>query len=165
MNTMRIYYRLYEMETVCLRYFNVFGPRQDPSSHYSGVISIFMTRAAGAQRPVIYGDGNQTRDFVYVQDVVQAYLCAAQHEAAVGQVFNVGTNRAIQINALWEMIGNLAQCQLTPQYVDPRAGDIVHSLSSIRKANERMGFMPSVPFSVPFEDGLCRTFIWYGQGD
>ena len=111
---MRIYYRLYEMETVCLRYFNVFGPRQDPSSHYSGVISIFMTRAAGAQRPVIYGDGNQTRDFVYVQDVVQAYLCAAQHEAAVGQVFNVGTNRAIQINALWGIIGKLARCQLTP---------------------------------------------------
>ena len=161
MNTMRIYYRLYEMETVCLRYFNVFGPRQDPFSPYSGVISIFMTRAAGAQRPVIYGDGNQTRDFVYVQDVVQANLFAAQHEAAAGQVFNVGTNRAIQINALWEMVGKLAQCQPTPKYVDPCAGDLAHSLSSIRKANERMGFTPS----VAFEDGLRRTFIWYGQGD
>ena len=155
----QLYYRLYGMETVCLRYFNVFGPRQDPSSPYSGVISKFMTHAAVARRPIIYGDGCQTRDFVYVQDVVGANLQAAQHEAASGQVFNVGTNAAIDINTLWKLICQLAQCQVTPDYGDARAGDIVHSLADIQKANEKMGFKPS----IAFEEGLRQTFAWYKQ--
>jgi len=152
-----IYHRLYGLETACLRYFNVYGPRQDPSSPYSGVISIFMTRATGSMAPIIYGNGHQTRDFVFVKDVVQANLLAATSEAAPGQVFNVGTSDSVEINALWYKIARLAQCKVEPEYADPRPGDIVHSLAGIQKARERLGFRPS----VSFDDGLAQTFSWY----
>lgn len=152
-----IYHRLYGLETVCLRYFNVFGPRQDPSSPYSGVISIFMTRAANKEAPMIYGDGTQTRDFVYVGDVVAANLLAAESDQAEGQIFNVGTGESITITSLWEKISHMANCQAVPEYADARSGDIVHSLSSIQKANERIGFKPGTDFI----EGLRQTFEWY----
>ncbi len=152
-----IYHRLYGLETVCLRYFNVYGPRQDPLSPYSGVISIFMSRAAGRMAPLIYGNGHQTRDFVFVKDVVQANLLAATSEAAPGQIFNVGTSDSVEINTLWYKIAKLAQCEVEPEYADPRPGDIVHSLAGIQKARERLGFRPS----VSFDDGLAQTFAWY----
>jgi UDP-glucose 4-epimerase len=154
-----LYHRLYGLETVCLRYFNVYGPRQDPSSPYSGVISIFMLRALNGEAPLIYGDGGQTRDFVYVKDVVQANLLAAAHEAAPGRVFNVGTSNSVSINGLWQMIAQLAQCHLPAKHEAPRPGDIVHSLASIQRAKELMGFQPA----ISFEEGLRQTFTWYRQ--
>jgi nucleoside-diphosphate-sugar epimerase len=155
-----LYHRLYSLETVCLRYFNVYGPRQDPSSPYSGVISIFMTRASSGSAPAIYGNGHQTRDFVFVKDVVQANILAASSEAAAGQVFNVGTSDSIEINTLWYKIARLAQCAIEPEYAVARLGDIVHSLAGIQKARERLGFHPS----IPFDEGLAQTYAWY-RGD
>jgi UDP-glucose 4-epimerase len=152
-----LYHRLYGLETVCLRYFNVYGPHQDPSSPYSGVISIFMLRAINGEEPLIYGDGGQTRDFVFVKDVVQANLLAATHEAAPGKVFNVGTSNSVSINGLWEMIARLAECRLPAKHEAPRAGDIVHSLASIQRAKDLLGYQPT----VSFEDGLKQTFAWY----
>jgi nucleoside-diphosphate-sugar epimerase len=154
-----LYARLYGLETVCLRYFNVYGPRQDPSSPYSGVISIFMALAAGGRAPIIYGDGHQTRDFVFVKDVVRATLMAAGGEGAAGHVFNVGTSDSIEINTLWEMIARLAQCKLKPKHGDNRPGDIVYSLADIQKIRDRLGFRPS----VSLDEGLSQTFAWYGQ--
>jgi UDP-glucose 4-epimerase len=152
-----LYHRMYGLETVCLRYFNVYGPRQDPSSPYSGVISIFMLKALENQQPFIYGDGHQTRDFVFVKDVVQANLLAAGHEHASGNVYNIGTSNSVEINRLWDSIAGLAGCTLSPQYEEARAGDIIHSLASIQRAKEQLGFQPG--FS--FEEGLRRTFDWY----
>ena len=154
-----LYHGLYGLETVCLRYFNVFGPRQDPSSPYSGVISIFMSRAVDGQPPVIYGDGRQTRDFVYVLDVVRANMQAAMRRQAAGQVYNIGTASSMPINRLWESIARLAGITITPQYEAPRTGDIVHSCSAIRKAADHLGFKPA----VLFEDGIKETFSWYQQ--
>jgi nucleoside-diphosphate-sugar epimerase len=152
-----LYHRLYGLETVCLRYFNVYGPRQDPSSPYSGVISIFMSRALDGPAPVIYGNGRQTRDFVFVSDVVQANLLAAASSDAVGKVFNVGTSHSVAISSLWRKIAALAQCRLEPRHEALRTGDILHSLASIQRAKESLGFQPS----VLFEDGLRQTLLWY----
>lgn len=152
-----LYAALYGLETVCLRYFNVFGPRQDPSSPYSGVISLFMERAASGRNPVIYGDGEQVRDFIAVQDVVRANLLAASAEAAVGQVFNVGRGGAISINDLWQRVAALAGIDRMPDYADPRAGDIRRSLATIARAREAMAFTPQ----VSLDDGLKETFRWY----
>ncbi|RJQ65979.1 MAG: SDR family oxidoreductase [Desulfobacteraceae bacterium] len=154
-----LYYRLYGVETACLRYFNVYGPRQDPSSPYSGVISIFMSKVLSNTPPVIYGGGRQTRDFVFVTDVVQANLLTAASSNAIGRVFNVGTSRSVEINSLWQMIAALAQRRLEAQYGPPRAGDVLHSLASIQRAKESLGFQPA----VSFEEGLRQTFLWYSQ--
>lgn len=152
-----MYMDLYGLETVFLRYFNVFGPRQDPSSPYSGVISIFMTKANNKEQPTIFGDGNQTRDFVYVKDVVNANLLAASEADAVGQAFNVGTGRYITIKALWDLVCKLAGIGVSANYADPRPGDILESFSDIGKAENLMGFKPL----FTFEKGLKETFKWY----
>jgi UDP-glucose 4-epimerase len=152
-----LYTALYGLETVCLRYFNVFGPRQDPSSPYSGVISLFMNRAAANQPPVIYGDGEQTRDFIAVPDVVHANLLAATVPSAAGQVFNVGRGEAISINALWQRVARLSGIDLAPEYAAPRAGDIRHSRSAIDKATAVMAFSPQ----MSLERGLNKTYQWY----
>lgn len=153
----RLYRELYTLETVCLRYFNVFGPRQDPSSPYSGVISIFMTRAAENGRPVIFGDGSQYRDFVFVKDVVQANLRAATVPGVNGEVFNIGTGDFVRIDRLWEMIAELAGVHTAPVFQGPRAGDIRESVADIHKASRQLGFEPA----VTFERGLKMTFEWY----
>lgn len=150
---------LYALETVCLRYFNVFGPRQDPSSPYSGVISIFMTQAAAGLPPTIYGDGNQTRDFVYVKDVVSANLLAAVNSAAVGRVFNVGTGSSIRIRELWRLIGELSTCEVEPRFAPPRAGDIRESVADISEIKDALGFSPQ----VRLREGLVDTFNWYRE--
>lgn len=155
----RLYQTLYGLETVGLRYFNVFGPRQDPSSPYSGVISIFMERAADGRTPLIFGDGEQTRDFVFVRDVVDANLRAATAAAAAGGVFNIGTGRPITINALWQQVADLAGVGLSPAYEAAREGDIRHSVAAIDAARERLNFAPAVSFA----DGLARTYAWYRQ--
>ncbi|MDJ0855318.1 MAG: SDR family oxidoreductase [Desulfobacterales bacterium] len=152
-----LYARLYDLETVCLRYFNVFGPRQFPTSPYSGVISLFMDWAANGQPPTVFGDGRQTRDFINVKDVVRANLLAASAENAAGRVFNVGRGDAITINALWEAISGLAENEHAPRYEAPRKGDIRHSLASIEKINADLSFTPEIGLL----EGLEETYRWY----
>jgi UDP-glucose 4-epimerase len=154
-----LYRRLYGIETVCLRYFNVFGPRQDPSSPYSGVISIFMERAAAGRGPVIYGDGGQSRDFVFASDVARANLAAAERPDAAGGVFNVGTGCSVTVAGLWEAVRGLAGIDLESSHEAPREGDIRHSLAGVDRLRDRLGFAPE----VAFEDGLRITYDWYRQ--
>ncbi len=153
----RLYLDLYGLETVSLRYFNVYGPRQDPSSPYSGVISIFMTKASSKEPPVIYGDGNQYRDFIFVKDVVRFNLLAADADKASGKIFNVGTGRFIRINKLWEIISELADINIEPEYEQSRPGDILESVADIDCAGKTLGFEPD----YSFEKGLKETFEWY----
>jgi UDP-glucose 4-epimerase len=153
----RVYSGLYGLPCTSLRFFNVFGPRQDPSSPYSGVISIFLNKALNGERPVIYGDGRQTRDFVYVGDVVQALISAATAPLSPGHVFNVGTGTARTIQALWQAIAALAGSKAAPLYQPPRPGDILHSVSAIDSAAAQLGFAPR----VGLEKGLESTLAWY----
>jgi UDP-glucose 4-epimerase len=154
---LRVYQLLYGLETVGLRFFNVFGPRQDPSSPYSGVISIFMNKALAGEAPVIYGDGGQSRDFVFVEDVVQALISAAKSASAPGKVFNVGTGKPMTISGLWEVIAALSGSGDKPVRQPPRPGDIPHSLSAIDFAAADLGFVPR----VSLERGLGLTLDWY----
>ena len=154
----RIYNELYGVESVSLRYFNVFGPRQDPSSPYSGVISIFMARALSKQAPVIYGDGNQSRDSVYVKDVVNTNLLAASMKQPRGSIFNIGTGSQVRINQLWEKIAFLSgQKNLEPRYEAARAGDILRSYAGMDLAKSKLKFDPE----CSLEQGLELTLEWY----
>jgi len=153
----RLYGDLYGLETVCLRYFNVYGPRQDPSSPYSGVISIFMDKAARGEPPTIYGDGEQYRDFVYVVDVVQANLLAAQRENVSGVVINLGTGKSVSVNSLWKHISELAGVQDEPKRANSRPGDIRQSVAEISRAQELLDFEPR----YSLEEGLRLTWEWY----
>lgn len=153
----RLYHDLYGVGTVCLRYFNVYGPRQDPSSPYSGVISIFMKKAVLKEMPVIYGDGTQSRDFVFVKDVVKANLLAASVRQAEGKTFNIGTGKSVTIRQLWEIIAGMAGFHIEPAYHSPRPGDIRESLANIDQAKAFLGFHPD----YSFEKGLESTFEWY----
>jgi UDP-glucose 4-epimerase len=154
---LQVYNDLFGIETVSLRFFNVFGPRQDPSSPYSGVISIFMRKALNGSQPMIYGDGLQTRDFVFVGDVVQALIASAMSSPAAGKVFNVGTGQSVTINGLWDMIANLSGSEAKPLHAPPRPGDVLHSLSAIESARADLGFAPR----VNLEKGLEITMEWY----
>ena len=154
---LRLGYELYGLETVSLRYFNVYGPRQDPSSPYSGVISIFMNKAVADQSPVIYGDGHQSRDFIYVDDVVKANLLAATEAPAQGEIINVGTGADIRINHLWDMICAFSGTARQPQYQPPRSGDIYASVADINHAKSLLGF----EIDYPFAKGLELTYRWY----
>ena len=153
----QMFYDLHGLETAVLRYFNVYGPRQDPSSPYSGVISIFMTKALLDEPAVIYGDGNQSRDFIYVQDVVRANLLAATTQGAGGQVLNIGSGKSVAINQLWKTICSLAGQNLKPEYAPKRPGDIVESVAGTGSAKALLGFEPE----ISFEKGLEATFEWY----
>jgi nucleoside-diphosphate-sugar epimerase len=153
----RIYSELFGLKTASLRFFNVFGPRQDPSSPYSGVISIFMTRAISNQAPAIYGDGSQSRDFVYVKDVVKALILAANSNDSEGNVLNIGTGHNVTINRLWELIASLADQPLQPDYGPARAGDILQSVADIDLAESLLNF--KTDFSL--EQGLAATLEWY----
>jgi UDP-glucose 4-epimerase len=150
----QMYYHLYGLETVSLRYFNVFGPRQDPSSPYSGVISIFSNYLSQGKQPTIYGDGEQTRDFVYVSDVVEANIKAATSPSAAGKVINIATGGKLSINELLKTICDLKGQPFEPQYKPGRQGDIRHSRADISAAREYLGWQPV----VAFEDGLRKLF-------
>jgi nucleoside-diphosphate-sugar epimerase len=152
-----VYYGLYGLPSVSLRFFNVFGPRQDPSSPYSGVISIFMSRALAGEPPTIHGDGRQSRDFVYVSDVVHALIGAATSSYAPGRVFNVGTGRSVTINALWETLAALSGSTARAVHGPPRPGDVPQSVSAIEAAAAGLGFAPR----VSLETGLEMTVAWY----
>ena len=149
----RLFNEAFGVETVVLRYFNVFGPRQDPSSVYSGVISIFTDKLLQGTAPFIYGDGEQTRDFVYVGDVVQANLLAMQTPDATGQTFNIGTGHPISINQLFETARRLVGSHLEANYQPPRPGDIVHSFTDPALARSVLGWSAQ----VQFEDGLKQV--------
>ncbi|RLB85310.1 MAG: hypothetical protein DRH24_02440 [Deltaproteobacteria bacterium] len=153
----RLYSDLYGIDTICLRYFNVYGPRQDPSSDYSGVISIFMTKAANNKRPVIYGGGSQFRDFIFVQDVVRANILAASAHEVRGKTFNIGSGMSITINRLWEMVSRIAGIDRKPEYRPSRQGDIFGSVADIDQAKSFLGFKPE----CLFEKGIEITFQWY----
>ena len=154
---MQLFTRLYGLETTCIRYFNVFGPRQDPSSPYSGVIALFVTRMLAGLPPVIVGDGEQTRDFTYVANVVDGVLQAAVAEGVAGRVINVATGRRVSINQLAAALASLLGTEAVPEHTEARAGDVRDSLADISLARELLGYEPR----VPFEEGLRLTVDWY----
>jgi len=148
---------LYGLETVTTRYFNVFGPRQDPSSPYSGVISLFISALCQGKRPTIYGDGEQTRDFTYVANVVDGVLRASQAQGASGEVINVATSGRVSLNQLFRTLRDLVGGTVEPVYKEPRAGDVRDSQADISKARSLLGYEPT----VSFEQGLKATVEWY----
>src|SRR6201993_3774095 len=155
------FYRCYGLETVCLRYFNIFGPRQDPSSPYSGVLAKFITQMLRGEPPTINGDGEQSRDFTYIDNAVLANLlaCKAPAEKAAGQVFNVATARRVTLNETFHALQKLTSFTRKPNYGPERGGDIKHSLADISKAEAGLGYKPK----VDFEEGLRRTVEWYRE--
>jgi nucleoside-diphosphate-sugar epimerase len=153
----QMFTRLYGLETVTIRYFNVFGPRQDPSSPYSGVISLFISALCEGRQPKIYGDGEQTRDFTYVANVVDGVLRACEASAASGEVINVATGGRISLNQLFAAVRDLVGGDVEPTYVEPRAGDVRDSQADIGKAYRLLGYQPIVPFA----QGLENTVAWY----
>ncbi len=153
----RLFHTLYGLETVCLRYFNVFGPRQDPHSDYAAVIPRFCTRMLAGKQPVVYGDGEQSRDFTYVANVVEANWIAANHPRAVGEAFNIGCGGRTSLNQLIDMLNGILGARLQPLYEPPRKGDVKHSAADAGKAAKIIGFTPS----VSLEEGLRRVLDWY----
>jgi nucleoside-diphosphate-sugar epimerase len=153
----QLFSRLYGLETVTLRYFNVFGPRQDPSSPYSGVISLFISTLCGGRQPTIYGDGEQTRDFTYVANVVDGVLRACLARGVSGEVINVATGGRISLNELFRVIRDAVGALVEPVYAAARPGDVRDSQADIQKARRTLGYEPS----VGFEDGLKKTLEWY----
>jgi len=147
---------LYGLETVTVRYFNVFGPRQDPGSPYSGVISLFATALLEGRRPTIYGDGEQTRDFTYVANVVDGVLRACEAPKAAGEVINVATGGRISLNELLSVMSGLVGARVAPIYKEERAGDVKDSQADITKARTLLGYEPI----VGLEEGLRRTIEW-----
>jgi nucleoside-diphosphate-sugar epimerase len=154
---LQMFTKLYGLETVSIRYFNVFGPRQDPSSPYSGVISVFATALLERRPPTIFGDGEQTRDFTYVANVVDGVLRACEAPGASGEIINVATGGRISLNTLFEEMRKLLGVDVTPNYGEPRAGDVRDSQADITKAHKILGYTPT----VSFEEGLRRTVDWY----
>jgi nucleoside-diphosphate-sugar epimerase len=153
----QMFTRLYGLETVTTRYFNVFGPRQDPSSPYSGVISLFISALCENRRPSIYGDGEQTRDFTYVANVVDGVLRACTAPQASGEVINVATGGRVSLNHLFRTIRDVLGANVEPIYGEPRAGDVRDSQADIVKARQVLGYEPL----VSFEQGLEKTIAWY----
>src|SRR5271165_4514895 len=153
------FYRCYGLETVCLRYFNIFGPRQDPSSPYSGVLAKFSLQMLRDEQPTIFGDGETSRDFTYIDNAVSANLlaCSAPAAQCAGRVFNCATGRRITLNQVFTALKPLTGYQGTVKYAPERAGDIKHSLADITLAQKHLGYK----VLVNFEDGLRRTVEWY----
>jgi len=157
------FYRCYGLETVSLRYFNIFGPRQDPSSPYSGVLAKFITLMLDGKQPTIFGDGEQSRDFTYIDNAVDANLLACRAPAAqiAGKVFNVATGRRVSLNETFGALRGLTSYSGSPIYGPERGGDIKHSLADISLAEKYLGYKPK----VSFEEGLRRTVDWYRSAD
>src|SRR6202011_2040495 len=149
--------RCYGLENVSLRYFNIFGPRQDPSSPYSGVLAKFCTAFLEDTPPLVFGDGEQTRDFPYVENAVQANLLACEAPNASGNTINIGTGASVSLNHTLQLLRQLTAKNLEAKYDPAREGDIRDSLADIQKARQMLGYDPT----VMFEEGLQRTFEWY----
>jgi len=154
------FFQTYGLETVCLRYFNVFGPRQDPSSPYSAVIPLFIAKLLKGERPIIYGDGLQSRDFTYVENVVNANLKAAASQGASGMTFNVGTGRSVSLLVILEHLQRMLGTKISPQMEPPRVGDVRDSLADISQTEKVLGYLPQ----VDLEEGLRRTVESYRTG-
>jgi UDP-N-acetylglucosamine/UDP-N-acetyl-alpha-D-glucosaminouronate 4-epimerase len=153
------FWRVYGLETVTLRYFNVFGPHQDPTSYYSGVLAKFTTQMLRGEQPTIFGDGEQSRDFTYIDNVVEANLltCTASAERVAGKVFNAATGSRITLNDTFRVLCDLTGYKGVPDYAPVREGDIKDSLADISQAREAFGYVPK----IDFRDGLRRTVEWY----
>jgi UDP-glucose 4-epimerase len=156
---MRCFANVYSLETVCLRYFNVFGPRQDPSSPYSGVLAKFIRQMLAGESPTIFGDGEQTRDFTYVDNAVQANLAAAvaPTEGVSGECFNIGTGRRLSLNFVFEALREITGFTGAAKYGPSRVGDVRHSQADISRARQYLRYSPA----IGFEEGLQRTVEWY----
>ena len=153
----QLFTRLYGLETVITRYFNVFGPRQDPSSPYSGVISLFITALLAGRSPVLHGDGAQTRDFTYVSNVVDGVLRAARAPGVAGEIFNIATSGRVSLNQLLATLKGLTDSAVEPTFAERRSGDVRDSQADISKAERLLGYRPT----VGFEEGLRRTVAWF----
>lgn len=153
----QVFTRIYGLETVVLRYFNVFGPRQDPASQYAAVIPKFITALQQGIPPVIFGDGEQSRDFTYVANVVEANLLACRAENAAGEVINIACGQRTSLNDLVRALQGVTGCEVEPVHEEGRAGDVKHSLADIDKARRLLGYAPT----VPLEEGLARTVAYY----
>ncbi len=153
----KVYYRLYGLETVALRYFNIFGPRQDPGSQYSAVIPKFIRAILDGKKPVVYGDGEQSRDFTYIANAVSANLKACTAPAAPGNSYNIACGQRFTLNQLLDLLAEISGKKVTAQFVDPRPGDIKHSLADIEAAKRDLGY--AVEFD--FKSGLKETFAWF----
>jgi nucleoside-diphosphate-sugar epimerase len=149
--------RLGWVSCTCLRYFNIFGPRQDPASEYAAVVPIFITKLLEGKRPSIYGDGGQTRDFTYLENAVHANFLAVRNDRAAGGVYNIGCGESFTLNDLFNRVAREVGTRLDPQYLPMRPGDVRHSCASIEQAREMLGYEPV----VTFDDGLRRTVEWF----
>jgi len=154
-----VFSQVFGLETISLRYFNVFGPQQDPASQYAAAIPAFVAAILKGQPPTIYGDGEQSRDFTYVDNVVDANLLAARAKRTNGQVINIACGQAVTVNEIIAMINKLLGKNVKPKYVAPRPGDVKHSLADITAAKKLIGFTPS----IQFEDGLRKAINWYRE--
>jgi nucleoside-diphosphate-sugar epimerase len=154
-----VFHEVYGLETISLRYFNVFGPYQDPTSQYAAAIPAFVTAILKNEPPTIYGDGEQSRDFTYVDNVVEANLLAARAKHTAGEVLNIACGEAVTVNKIIDMINEILDKNIKPIYTDPRPGDVKHSLADITAAEKLLGFKPI----VEFKDGLKLAIEWYRE--
>jgi len=155
----KVFTQVYGIETVCVRYFNIFGPRQDPTSPYSAVLSLFISALLEGKRPTIFGDGEQSRDFTYVDNAVDASLRACTAAGAAGSMLNVATGERHTLNETLALLQQIIGSTFKPIYAPPRSGDILHSQADITLARNLLGYQPV----VSFEEGLKRTVAWYRE--
>ena len=156
-NYCRVFAEVYGLETLSMRYFNVFGPRQDPASQYAAAIPAFVTAIIADRPPTVYGDGEQTRDFTYIENVIKANLAAARATKTHGEVLNIACGEPVTVNAIIREINTILGKDVRPEYVAQRPGDIKHSWADISLAAEKIGFAPAIPLA----EGLRRTIVWY----
>jgi UDP-glucose 4-epimerase len=154
-----VFHSCFSIETVSLRFFNVYGPRQDPSSPYSGVLSLFMKHLLARTSPTIFGDGEQTRDFTYVEDVAELCLKASCAPGAAGKMYNAGNGGRYSLNFIWNLLQSIEGVEIAPRYGPPRAGDVRDSMADTASAKAQLGHTPR--FSI--EEGLRQTLEWYRQ--
>jgi UDP-glucose 4-epimerase len=154
-----VFYRVYGLQTISLRYFNVFGPYQDPTNQYAAAIPAFVTEILKDQPPTIYGDGEQSRDFTYIDNVVEANLAAARTKQTMGQVVNIACGERVTVNEIIKLINEIVGKNVQPNYTDSRPGDVKHSLADITLAKEAIDFEPAVDFRT----GLEKAILWYRE--
>ncbi len=155
----QVFYKVFGLETISLRYFNVFGPHQDPTSQYAAAIPAFVTAILKNKPPTVYGDGLQSRDFTYVDNIIEANLLAARAKHTTGQVVNIACSKAVTVNETIDIINELLGKNTKPIYTDPRTGDVKHSLADISLARKTIGYEPI----VPFKQGLENAINWYSD--
>ncbi len=155
----RVFSQIYALSTVSLRYFNVFGPRQDPLSQYAAVIPNFIVKLLKGERPVIYGDGDQSRDFTYVSNVVEANILASKAEDLSGEIINIACGKRTTVNTLAEKISKILNKDISPSHDKPRPGDVKHSYADVSRAERFLNYVPK----VSFDEGLKKTIQWYKE--